>query len=126
MGSLYRSSFKCTQVLFYTYRCIYFYLIVYIRTNILDVRPVSVETFMDTKCYTTSAKADISGSLLGEIRRSFMGYERSFITMKSNWHSYLVSSLSNYTIQLCIETGLSIFHVKTELASCFTVLAPPH
>lgn len=55
-----------------------------------------------------------------------MGCERSFIIMKSNLHNYLASSLDNYTIKLCIETGLSIFHVKTELASCFTVLAPPH
>jgi len=35
-----------------------------------------------------------------------MGCEESFITMKLIWHGYLVPSLGNWAMKLCMETGL--------------------
>jgi len=38
--------------------------------------------------------------------RSFIRWERSFIPIKLLWLSYLVCSLGNCVMKLCIETGL--------------------
>ena len=46
--------------------------------------------------------------------RSFIRWERSFIPMKFLWLGYLVYSLGNCVIKLCIETGLSISLVSCE------------
>jgi hypothetical protein len=41
-----------------------------------------------------------------ERRESFIIYERSLITMKLLWHSYLVLNLSTRVMKLCTETDL--------------------
>jgi hypothetical protein len=37
-----------------------------------------------------------------------MGYEKSFITIKLIWYSYLNPNLVNCTMKLCTETGLRV------------------
>jgi hypothetical protein len=39
---------------------------------------------------------------------TFIICERSFITMKLLWHSYLVLSLGTGAMKLCTETGLML------------------
>jgi hypothetical protein len=58
---------------------------------------------------------------LGKIiyEESFTRCERSFILMTLGWHNYLVLSLGNYAMKLCIETGLILISVSIWIFACF-------
>jgi len=53
--------------------------------------------------------------------RSFIRWERSFIPMKLIWHGYLVYSLDNSVMKLCIETGLRVLTMQDYITASKTI-----